>query len=460
MKGKNVNKYVVAAMAVLVMWRGLAGALIDKPETFWQQEAFQRSFMGSYGMRAEIEPRVTVVEKELMEKVMKFLAEEQGMQKAVALLEKNIKPSSSAVFDFTLANVHFQEDRLTNALACYQQAIDKFPSFQRAYKNMALIRVRQGEFAEAIEPLTKCIELGVNDGLTYGLLGYAYAMTELFVSAESAYRLAMMLQPKMLDWRLGLCRVLFKQQKFAEAIAMCDELLRDEPGKPDYMLLQANGYLGLRQPMKAAEIYELLDVAGQTPVAALHTLGDIYVNEGDLEQAADAYQRALLREEQPDANRHLRNLEVLASRSANDVAEVFLKAIKEKVGAGMTDEQRKRTLKLEARLLAARGDADAAHANILEEIVRLDPLDGDALILLGQHYSASDTEKAIFYFERAQGIEKFEADAKLRHAQVLVRGGKYQEAVPLLKRALDLKPRDEVRRYAEQVERAARMGAR
>ena len=155
-----------------------ADDLIQMPEIFWKEPSFQKAFMGSYGMRSEIEPRVTVLEKESMDKVMKLLAEDDNTEKAVTLLEKTIKPATSAVFDFTLANLYFQEDRLTNALTCYQAAVDKFPSFQRAYKNMGLIHVRQGEFEAAIAPLTKCIELGVNDGLTYGLLGYAYTMAE------------------------------------------------------------------------------------------------------------------------------------------------------------------------------------------------------------------------------------------------------------------------------------------
>jgi len=433
-----------------------AGEWIDQPETFWREPAFQKAFMGSYGMRAEIEPRVTVIEKELMDKVMKLMAEEGGTPKAVALLEKNIKPGSSAVFDFTLANIHFQEDRLTNAVACYRAAIGKFPTFQRAYKNTALIHIRLGEFEAAVEPLVTCIELGVNDGLTYGLLGYAYTLTEQFVSAESAYRLAMMFQPKTLDWKVGLCRTLFKQQKYGEAIALCDELQRRDPGKADYLLLQANAYLGLKQPMKAAEIYELLDLSGKTPVAALHTLGDIYINEGHLEQAADVYQRAFARDGKADLGRQLRNVEVLISRSAYPPAAELLKKVAARTGADVSDELRKRMLKLEARLAAARNEAGGEQARILEEIVKLDPLDGDALILLGQYYAGTNVEKAVFYYERAAGIEKVEADARLRHAQVLVKNGKYQEALPLLKRALELKPREDVQRYTEQVERAAR----
>ena len=87
----------------------------------------------------------------------------------------------------------------------------------------------------------------------------------------------------------------------------------------------------------------------------------------------------------------------------------------------------------------------------------LDPLDGEALMLLGRHYAqANAPEKAIFYYERAEGIEAVEADARLRHAQLLVAQSRFQDAVPLLKRAQELKPRDDVGHYLEQVERLAR----
>jgi len=436
---------------------GRADGWIDQPETFWRDPSFQRAFMGSYSVRPEIEPRVSIIEKELMEKVMRLMSEESGTPKAIELLEKNIHPATSAIFDFTLANLHFQENHLTNAASGYQAAIAKFPSFQRAHKNLGLIRIRQGDFDAAISPLTQAIELGVNDGMTYGLLGYAYTMTEQYISAESAYRLAMMFQPKTLDWKLGLCRTLFKQQKFAESIALCGELLKRDPGKSDYLLLQANAYLGLKQPDKAAELYELLDLSGKTPVAALHTLGDIYANDGHYDQAADAYARAFARDGKPDLSRQLRNVEVLVSRSANEPAATLLKKISGHVGKDVSDEVRKRMLKLEARLAAARNEAGAEQARILEEIVALDPLDGDALILLGQYHAATNMEKAVFYFERAEGIEHYEADARLRHGQILVKNGKYPEALPFLKRAQELKPREDVQRYIEQVERAARL---
>jgi len=96
-------------------------------------------------------------------------------------------------------------------------------------------------------------------------------------------------------------------------------------------------------------------------------------------------------------------------------------------------------------------------ARVLEEIVALDPLDGEALMLLGELHARNGlTEKAMFYYERAESMEKFEADAKLRRAQLLVKQSRFTEALALLKRSQELKPREDVARYLEQVERVAR----
>jgi len=78
-------------------------------------------------------------------------------------------------------------------------------------------------------------------------------------------------------------------------------------------------------------------------------------------------------------------------------------------------------------------------------------------MLLGQYYGrSSQPEKAAFYYERAASLEAYEADAKVRLAQILVGQGKYSEAVAMLKRSQELKPRDEIARYLDQVERVAR----
>ncbi len=53
----------------------------------------------------------------------------------------------------------------------------------------------------------------------------------------------------------------------------------------------------------------------------------------------------------------------------------------------------------------------------------------------------------------ARGIKDHEMDASVRLAQLKVGQGKYEEAIPLLKRAQDIQPRDSVGRFLEDLER-------
>ncbi len=426
------------------------------PLNIWKDPEFQKSFLGGYGTRSDIEPTLTVVERDAMQKEVLPLLAEDRLDEAAAKLETLTLPESSAMLDYTLGQIYFQKEKYTDAVAAYKRAIAKFPSYLRAHKNVGLVAVREGRYDEAIQHLSRVIELGGADGLTYGLLGFAYNNAQLYVSAESAYRNAVLLDRDTLDWKLGLTQSVLRQEKYGEAVTLCEELIKSDPDRADFWLLQANAYIGLGQPVKAAYNYEIVERLGKSTVASLSTLGDIYVNEELFDLASRAYGRAIEIDTTGGIERPLRWIDILARRGAIDEAKGLIARIEGRSGSPLDAEQRKKLLKIKARIAVQEGTSGES-VGILEELVALDPLDGDALILLGQHYaSAGEPEKAIFYYERASSIEAFEADAKIRHAQVLVTTGRFQEAVPLLKRAQEINPREDVARYLEQVERVAR----
>lgn len=420
----------------------------------WKDPHFQKRFLGSYGVRAEVEPRVTTLERQQMEKVLPLLSSDP--EAAARQIEKITKPESSAVFDFTLGNLAFQGGDLDKAAAHYRAALEKFPSFLRAHKNLGLILVRQGRYADAIEPLSRAIELGGGDGLAYGLLGYAYASTGKFVPAESAYRSAVLLEPDVVDWKLGLAQSVLQQRKYGEAVSLLDELVARHPDRPDFLLLQANAFIGLDKPMEAAKNYEILLRMGKATPASLYNLGDIYVNEGLWDLAVRSYRLALEAGDGGDVSRILRSAEGLAQRGALEQAGDLLERVEGTQGNALDADQRKQLLEIRARLAVASGNGDEA-VPVLEKVVSMDPLDGDALLLLGRHYASSgDPDRAAFYYERAEGIEAFEPEARVRHAQLLVQQSRYKDAVPLLERAQEIRPRDDVGRYLDEVRRVAR----
>lgn len=452
---RSIPMAIVVSVSLGAIGFRAAGDSQQDVAAIWNDKTFQKQFVGSYGINSEIEPRVTPEEVKLLEKVRPLMADD--LPKAEALLKKQMKPDCSAILDFTLGGIQFQQDRMAEALANYQTAVNKFPSFRRAWRNIGLINARDGKFDDAINAFTKMIQLGGGDSYSYGLLGYAYSNKQDYQAAEAAYRNALLLQPDNTEWRLGLTRCVFKQGKFEDCAALLDVLIERFPDKNDFWLLQAHTYLGMKQPLKAAENLEAMDLLGMSTVDSLHTLGDIYLTENLLDLATRAYVRAMDVDANQPVSRPLRAAEVLAARGALPQAELLTTHFRQVFESRLDDAERRKLLKLEARLAVADGKGGPETAQVLEEILKLDPLDGEALMLLAQHYSKqNELDKAMFYYERAASLEHYEVNAKIAHARILVGMSRYADAVPLLRRAQELKPSDGVARYLEQVERLAK----
>ncbi len=433
----------------------------DNPEgeqqidAIWNDPIFKKQFIAAYGIHSEVEPRVTPEEVKILEEVRPLMAE--NLPQAEQVLQEKLKADSSAILDFTLGGTQFQQDKLAEARVNYKKALAKFPSFRRAWRNLGLINVREGDYDTAISSFTRMIELGGGDAYSYGLLGFAYTAKQDYQPAEAAYRNALLLQPENTEWRLGLTRCVYKQEKYEDTAALLDVLIARYPEKTDFWLLQAQTFLGMKQPLRAAENLEAVDRLGKATVDSLFTLGDIYASESLMDLASRAYRRALDVDPNQPLARLLRSAEVLAARGAIPQAQEVAAHIRGAHGGQLEEADRRAVLKLEARLNMARGAGSIETAGVLEEIVKLDPLDGEALMLLGQHYARqNEPDRAILYYERAASIEAYEANAKVRQAQILVGMSRYAEALPLLRRAQEVRPREDIARYLEQVERVAR----
>ena len=424
----------------------------------WNDPIFQKQFVAGYGVNAEIEPRVTKEEVAILEKVRPMMAD--SLPTAEAELLKAMKPDCSPILDYTLGGILFQQDKLPEALQSFRKAVEKFPTFRRSFRNIGLISVRNGDYEGAIGAFNKMIELGGADPYSYGLLGFSHASRQDFQPAESAYRNALLLQPDNVEWRLGLTRCVFKQGKFDDAAALLDVLITNYPEKSDFWMLQAHTFLGMKQPLKAAMNLEAMDELGSSTLDSLYTLGDIYLTESLPELAFGAYARAVaMTPEQPVA-RAMRSAEQLAARGGMGQARKLVEAIRTAKKDQLDDADKRKILKLDSRLAMATGNGGAESAAMLEEIIRLDPLDGEALMLLAQHYASTgkegDVDRAMLYYERAAGIDQFAANAKVRHAQIFVSQSRFSEAIQLLRQAQEIKAREDVARYLEQVERIAK----
>ncbi len=428
-------------------------AVSNPAKDMWNDPAFVQSFTGSYGILAEYEPPISNDEKLILRSLMDAI--KSNPQTAITTLEQEIQPETSAAFEFILANLYFQQGNLANAEKYYNKATRKFPNFRRAYKNLGLLQVQAGTYKPAVKTISKAIELGEVDGRCYGLLGYCYLTQELYYPAETAYRQAILMQPETLDWKLGLARCLMETQRYADAIALFDTLIKLQPNRADFWLLQGNAYIGKQEPMAAARNIEIVRRMGQAERATLTLLGDIYINNNAPSLALDAY-LAALKVANNDSKSLIRAAEILTRTGNFSEGKTMINSTRTRFGDKLSDANDLKLLTLEATIARAEDDTKTA-ITALNQIIERDALNGEALIELANIYAAQgELPKAINRFQQAEKIEAFERKALIAHAQALVANTDYQASLPLLRRALYMKPDNNLEDYVKRVERAAR----
>ena len=405
--------------------------------------------MGDYGFRSEIEPRINKSEQFILKEVI--AKAENQLDEAIEYLEMKIDQKVSAALDFALATMYYQRGRLSRSSESYKVAIKKFPSFLRAYKNLGFVELSLGNYQEAARNLSRSISLGEGDGVTFVALGYCYYMLQQFVSAENAYRMGILLFPESKDARNGLVNCLIETNRYAEALALLNELLVKEPENVFCHRARASTLQGLGREKDATVALETLRRMGKLDTGDLLRLGDLYHNLNLYELSLQNYERAIQRKEKLSVQRYIRVASILSGRGSYQDCFSYLDKIENSFGSKYSTEDEKEVLLLKAEILKATGKTEES-TRILRIVVESHPLEGKALIMLGQHaWQQNDYALASLHFERAAKIKDSEVKALIEHGRMLVSQRDYQKAVQLLDKAERISPQPRIKRYLESI---------
>jgi tetratricopeptide (TPR) repeat protein len=420
---------------------------------FWNNPTFVQSFMGDYGFRSEVEPRISKSESFILREVI--AKSENNLEEAIVYLEEKIENDSSAALDFALGTMYYQSNRMSRSAQAYGRAIEKFPSFLRAHKNLGLVNVSLENLEFATKHLAKAISLGENDGSTFIALGYCHLSLDRLVSAENAYRMGLLLFPGSKDGLNGLINCLDQAGRYVEVLNLLDELLESDPQNSRYLQARASALGSLGKEKEAAVTLDLLRRMGALRTQELVILGDLYHNLNLYDLSLDAYQEALARTNKLSLSQYIRIAQTLIQRSSYQEGFAYLEKIEKEFGEGRSKEERKLINLLKAEVLQSTGKNQQA-TELLREVVNQHPLEGRALIQLGQlAWKSGDHEYAIIQFQRAAKIDEFENPALIEHARLLVYLRKYQLAANLLERALVIKQEKRVEKYLNAINNLA-----
>lgn len=443
---------ILLASMTAPLTSGLIAQTYPLSENLWSNPEFQNRFIGSYGFDTSITPKISGEEQEVFKLLVPLM--QNNTSGAIQKLRSSITNDSSAALDYTLGNLYVQNRNVSSAIQSYQTAIRKFPNFYRAYKNLALVMVNEGRYEEAVPFILKGLELGGTDGALYGPLGLAYLNMEKPKSALTAYDNALLFAPNSLQWQQGKLRCLMDLNLYKESAGMLEEMILADSKNKNYWTWQANAFLSEEDMSKASANLEILKRMGNADGASLGLLGDIYLNEGMTDMALDNY---LLAAEQETLNsaRLIRTAQGFVSRRLWTEAATYLAKTKDRLDS-LSPKDQSTFLTLQAQSAIGLGETEEA-STILEALVAEDPMNGQALLTLGNLQRQLDRiEDAAFSYEQAAKIDDTRVDALVQHARMLIALRDYSPAVTLLQRVVLLEPGPRYEDFLERVQSANR----
>ena len=419
----------------------------DSPE-------FRRRFMASYGVNEAIEPQLTSRDRPIYEQVAPLLASRP--REAIRIIRDSLGPDSNPAFHFILGNLHYQVQDYPESLRSLERSLLSFPSFRRAWRTLALCHVQMGDTDKSIPAWLKVIELGGGDAQSYGLLGYAYSLAGKYESGLSAYRMARMFKPDSADFRRGQALCLLQTHQPDAAIALLEELIAEQPDDPEFWLLQANGHLDKGDTTQVIVNLEVVSGMGKATWSSMMLLGDLYLNERVVHRALTIYEKALAEQRPRDWNALLKPLDNLLGQRYYLEAGSYLARVEAGPNPESTPESEARLRLGRARIRMELGDAEEAVATLLA-LVETDPLNGEALMMLGDYYHAGDDpERALIHFGHAAMVPEFQYRALISQGRVSVSKGDLEGAAGFFRQAEAIESRPYVRNYLDAIEKRLR----
>jgi len=192
--------------------------------------------------------------------------------------------------------------------------------------DIGLARVRDGDYAGAIEPFRQAVEENPDDAMAHRWLGGSLLKTDKLTEAEPELKKALTLDPDIQGLNFDMGMVYIKRERLMQAIPyfekereltpdstallqnlgklyvdteqydkavpIFEHLIELEPQSIEYYGSLAAVYKEMGDPAKELEVYQRMGDQDKSGMA-FYNLGNIMFNKNEMQKAADAYIKAI-----------------------------------------------------------------------------------------------------------------------------------------------------------------------
>ncbi len=192
-----------------------------------------------------------------------------------------------------LGTVFFEEEKVSEALGHYEQALQIKPDYAEAHYNLGNALAKTGRLREAIGHYELALQIRPDYAAAHYNLGNVLLQEDKVSDAIGHYEQALRSKPDFIEAHNALGNALFRQGKFPEAIEHWQQALRI---KPDYIDAHLNLGAALQQAGKSEEAIAHYEQALRIKpdfAEAHYNLGNALAKTGRLREAIGHYELAL-----------------------------------------------------------------------------------------------------------------------------------------------------------------------
>jgi tetratricopeptide (TPR) repeat protein len=347
---------------------------------------------------------------------------------------------AQAYYEFMLAQHLESEGDAAGALEALKRADAADPKSAEIKAELAAMYVRQDRISDAVAMAQKAIEIDPNSIEANRILGLIYAAWSDNAAAAPAGRNPEQLRRDAIEHlsriidtpaaatdlslQVALGRLYMRTGEPAKAIPVLERVVSQLPSATEPYTLLADARIAVGRMEEAARALEMAAELNPRYYAAL---GELYERMGKWSEAADAYSQGVQAVRTPSRDLRMRMITALLNVGSEEAVERARAALDDYVGAFPQDTRALYLLSVAHRQL---GDLDSSE-QAAQKLLALDPESLTGLNALGQVYFARHEPRKVVELlapftgnvaERAKGREndaaRLLAQAGIAHLQL------------------------------------------
>ena len=188
-----------------------------------------------------------------------------------------------------------QQQRLGEARALYEQALQRQPRHFGARLLLGLVELQSGNPQRSAEQTAQAIALDPGHAAAHNYHGSALLELGRPEAAVASYDRALALQPDYPEVQYNRGNALLDLKRYAEAVAGFDRVLAVDPGHALALSNRGIALSGLKQHEAAIESYDRALAIDPGDAQIWHNRGNVLQELGRLEAAVASYEAAIAR---------------------------------------------------------------------------------------------------------------------------------------------------------------------